>query len=369
MPLWLAQGKDFARRKRLWDMARETNGRELVYGHAGKEFLQAEARTLEQRYRPGDASNLEAEEGEADEAILTQISERCDRWRDMNMSSAALYEEQERELAPEIEQERQLERPEAVSPSLHSVHPHVREFVRTGQLSSQPGSVGAPFVPAFDMFRNTTARGLIDMNQLPRSVLATRDFVTTANLGNYGDMDDYIRPVQWILTNGQKDGRVSIMLLLSPFEANALLGDIAKSEGVVLRLFAPRINQALAPLDHLSLYTVPSGVPAPQGEAAERLLTELVVLSGQLYFSSAAQYQRVCGLLGLGDDVAGHEDSSVSPRESPVKFLRAVVGGMIRCGQGIKKTHVGRILEGGTLENEEFSYIGEIGTSLGMMEL
>ena len=58
-------------------------------------------------------------------------------------------------------------------------------------------------------------------------------------------MDQYLRPVQWILSC--KNNRDQVLVLLSPFEADRLMPDIRASEYVHLHLYAPRTSQRMKP--------------------------------------------------------------------------------------------------------------------------
>jgi len=62
------------------------------------------------------------------------ISERCREFENLDLASSTLQEEQERELAPEIEREREIQRRPPVAPRPHIVHPDICTFVTTGFL-------------------------------------------------------------------------------------------------------------------------------------------------------------------------------------------------------------------------------------------
>ena len=237
MPLWLTQGKNFARHKVLWDLARAENGESLVCGDAGTAFLEDEAQNLETRYRPRDKARDRAPEQVADKVILDQIRQRCELYAGIEVTSSKLQEEQERELAPEIEQERQTERPAAATPAKHSVHADVREFIKTGEIN--PATRDKAFMWAFDVFKKTTASAYLDLDHFPRSLLATRDFETTVTRTKTDGVciDNYLRGVQWVLSDGQKNKKVTTMVILSPYEANELIPEIETSKAVVLHLF------------------------------------------------------------------------------------------------------------------------------------
>lgn len=372
MPLWATQGKTFARNKCLWEAIESEDGKTLVHGNMAKTFLEAESQSLEARYQPGykdHSCTLDVPELPADSAILDQIVQRCALYGEMEPSSAKLLEEQERELAPEIEQERQLERPAPAAPAEHFVHDDVRKFVQNGLINEDTRDDA--FVFAFDILKRTSASAYLDLDLFPRTLLATRDFertvITTGTAGQC--IDSYLRPVQWVLSNAQKYRRQTTFVILSPYEANELIPEIEVSEAVVLHLFSPRTNQALRPLDSLDLYTVPR---VSAQSIPTRIRIELMLFSGQHYFESYNQYADTCEFLCLSHEAtsgcrAVQPDGFIEPdghpssrdpatvfRQSPVGFLKVLMTKVLGLGRGIEKTHLGRILEGVLLSDEDF---------------
>jgi hypothetical protein len=69
MPLWLTQGKAFAKRKALWDRARASEGKDLVDGALAGKFLERESQSLEERYLPRDETDNLDVHSEGDPAI------------------------------------------------------------------------------------------------------------------------------------------------------------------------------------------------------------------------------------------------------------------------------------------------------------
>lgn len=374
MPLWLAQGKTFATTKALWDLFRSENGKSLIEGGRGKDFLEDESLSLEARYHPRDNPSrctLESTDRPVDKSILDQILQRCDLYGGVEVDSTRLHEEQERELAPEVEQERQLERPAPAKPAKHFVHPAVWNFVSTGKINE--GTRSSAFIRAFEMFKRTSASTYLDLDHFPGSLLVTRDFERTVTATEMAGVciDNYIRGVQWVLSNGRKRGTPTTFVIVSPYEANKLIPNIETSRFVTLHLFSPRTNQAFRPLDDLSLYTIPSGssLTVPM-----QLRVELMLFSGQLYFESYEQYVEVCNFLCLAHTttfdkqrVVVQPDGFIDPasqpsnrdvatilEQSPIPFLKCLLARGLRPGRGIERTDLGRILQGALLSKGSF---------------
>lgn len=107
-----------------------------------KQLLEDEAQSIEHRYRPIPNDGMTDSQPRflsdvAESANLSAIRSRCKAFGGIHFKASALQEEQERELAPEIQQERRVERPHPAEAELHCLHPHLLNFVVTGRLPPQ----------------------------------------------------------------------------------------------------------------------------------------------------------------------------------------------------------------------------------------
>lgn len=380
MPLWVTQGTTLAKQKVLWDRLMTVD--ETSYYNSddensatlgsptAQEFLEDEAQSLEARYRPIDRtaiSNTELNQ-EVDQEIMNRIKKRQNQFEGLNFTASTLQEEQERELAPEVEQETQIERPPPATAAQHHVDAAVKMFVRTGVLNRRSNAFRWALA---ETFKHTTAAKHFDINKFPCGLLVTKDYYRTIQpeVGGRPGLDNYQRSVQWVLTDRREDDSISTMIVLSPYEANKLMREIEASKFVVLHLFAPRHNKAFRPLDDLALYTIPQ-LPVSQ-VIPIRLRVELLLFSGQLYFESYTQYVDTCTFLCLAHTAAMggsvvESDGFIDPtshgperdpttilQESPVKFMKAVMTRIRRSCDSIEKTHMGRMLEGVLLDEDE----------------
>jgi hypothetical protein len=369
MPLWAAQGQRFITKSALWDRARVGGGYRMSKDEAEK-FLENESQSLEDRYRPRSATGVTSFIEKGNNKHLDLIVERCEEFNGLEFNSATLQEEQERELSPEIEQERQVQRPARAEPAPHHLHPDVTQFVSLG--NPVRGSKG--YIPAFEALRNTSAAAHLDVSQFPQDLLVTVDFASTIQTGDFGRAyvsDSYQRPVQWILTStGSGESRIKIvkyMMIISPFEAQELLPQIKQSQMVTLHLYAPRLNRGFPTLDGLDLYSVPARPIV--ATLPRNLIVQLNLFAGQLYLSSFKEYVEVCETLGLawkpedgcvvaadGFIVSGKGDGKGNEgfKDSPVKFLQVLMTKIRRNCESIDKTDLGNILEGSVLTREYF---------------
>lgn len=360
IPLWAVQGERFDRQDALWEMH---YGEEEIDSEQAKAFLEKESQTLEERYRPGHSSSIIPEVVSSSTERLQLIRERCLLYSDLNLSSAQLQEEQERELSPEIEREREVQRPPPAKAKKHDLHPDLVSFVATGILAA-----GAAFRPAFEILQHTSAADHLDLSEFPPGLLVTNDFAETVSRSkSHSRMDDYQRPVEWLLTSHDRDSLVvKHMVIVSPFEANKLHSRLQMSKVVMMHIYAPRQNQNHLSLDDLKLYSVPKTVTRLHIPAVLKI--QLNLFAGQLYMSSYDEYRQLCDFLGVlssktprgyvvaadGFIMAMDKPSTTTFTKSPLTCLKRLMSQMRKDGQEIGKTQVGKILDGKLLYPSDF---------------
>ncbi|OHF02115.1 hypothetical protein CORC01_02694 [Colletotrichum orchidophilum] len=346
--LWANQGRRYQRHRALWDESIVVEVTNLTEDHAER-FLEEEAQTLENRYRPGH--QLTADLMDNDDAG-DAITQRLLQFGHLNAQSATFREEQERELSPEVEQEREVQKPPPASPAKHHIHPDLRALVTHGALKKH----SAAFKFAFRSLSDTSAAQHYDVNRLPQRLLVTADFARTIiPLGKSYVSDLFQRSVQWILTVDKDDFRFRAAIIISPFEAQELWPEIQTSTLVSLHLYAPRPNLGFRPLDGLDLYTIPHRLHAQS--LPPRLVTELNLFSGQLYVKSMDDYQDLRKFLALDPEdltACGTGSSQATDRGFLIQFVKVVLMKIRRNCESIDKTHLGRVLNQRILEASDF---------------
>lgn len=369
MALWRAQGLRFERQQEIWSGTHGNGGIPITPLKAAQ-YLEKEAQSLEDRYgtrcrrRAGSSTRTSATKN------VRLIEERCCEFKDLDLDSSTLQEEQERELSPEIEKERQVQRPAAGTPAQHAMHPDLIQFV----IEGIPIIDSEAFIPAFETLRGTSAAIHLDVAQFPRDLLVTADFARTVKTSFISDA--YQRPVQWIITSAGGDEfdneTVRHMVIISPYEAQELMPKIKISKFATLHIYAPRQNQAFPALDTLDLYSV-SARPEPP-ILPRHLIVQLNLFAGQLYLGSFEEYIELCDLLGLAWDktqegvaadgfiLKGGSDGGKSRctfTHSPVKFLKVLMTKIRRNCEGVDKTDMGKILDGRLLLRSDFEELDD----------
>jgi hypothetical protein len=360
IPIWAMQGKRHQTHEALWTAFKEDGALDMSQSQAS-EFLEDEAQSIHARYRPSiREAKLSHEQENTDDPIV----QRCREFESLDHRPSALLEEQERELSPEVEREREVQRAPPVEPLRHNLHPDIRQFVLTGALPDDSPAC----MPALEVLSDTSAAAYLDITKCHSGLLVSVDFARTIKVERRGQShrsDLFQRSPQWILTSSYHLSAdfIQHMLVISPYEAQKLLPLVKGSNHVHLHVYAPRPNLGYRPLDSLDLYTIP-GLTA--SEIPRPLIMELNLFAGQLYFDSFREYTQVCRFLGINQqgktedsprsaDTTDREDEMACQfEEDPVKFFKVHLTKVRRNCESIGKTHMGSVLDYRPLLVEDF---------------
>jgi hypothetical protein len=365
IPHWVEQGLDYKAR----------NAAHLAYealpdiNKLRDGWLRPEAKTLGEMYGWTE-SQRERVEFQTQAFGDSELRARLDAIGVTRIVDARLSEEQEREVNHEVERERQVQRPPKLEPAIHSLHPDVKSFVRTGRLLAS----SKQFKPLSHLLCGVA---LTASGTTPR-LYCTVDFLTTVRVrGPDAGLHDYLRPVHWILSRSSTLSVPKHLVAISPYEANKLLPTIRQSNaGVRLHIYAPRLMQNMKPFSDLRFFSIPL---APHSWCAPvDMRSQLGLWAGQLFIDDRETYKKLCGYLGLYMGCTEGEVEKLRARglihpdgfvkdesrsavgalslfnESPVEKLRELFG-LRRKGMPYLTTHMGRVLNARTLQDEDFA--------------
>lgn len=370
VPLWASQGLSYTKRQKAWlDYSQEGS---VVYRDAEVLFeglKEPESQTLQQLYGFKHPSNNSTTYDSTID-LNSDIGKKCYYFGVKSLHGARIQEEQEREVAQETENEREVDRPEGVDPANHSLAQSITDFVTLGV---EP--VTGTFISAFKTLEGISAEdenGHIVSGWSER-LLVTKDFAQTIVPTNKYKLDDYLRSVKWVLSYTNDTCTVQYLVIISPFEANKLLPLIRNSKYVRLHVYSPRITKDMKSFDNMEFFTISS---ARSSIISRDLVRELNIFSGQLCLHSFDEYNRVCAAyLGLhletvGDGDLVHIDSDggfmrwqrrqqlglyACPfRNNPVNFVRRLLV-CRRKGQDYLVSHMGWLLRKILLEEKDFN--------------
>jgi hypothetical protein len=355
IPHWAEQGVHYLEREAPWQGMLRSSCSDLSTAFINElrtAWLRPEARSLEMMYGPCERDR------DNDAFDIPALRERLQLLGINKLSESNKDEEQERELSHELEMEQEVERPPQYTPAQHSLHRHLRDWVECGVI---PIATSPAFVPLFGTIW-TEREGLFSP-----AVLATADFAKTmAAVALQRGLNDYLRPVNWILSS--RDG--SVIVIISPFEAENLLSSIRKSRFVHLHTYAPRVLKDIESFEGLDFYSIPSVVPGVWKSPSLLVMSQLNLFAGQLYFKEYAHYVELCRFFGVcwdnRSDMKVGNDGFVKPENrdvnlkgsgfttSPTPFLKELTSRRRR-GHSFASTHIGKLLEGRILTEEDFS--------------
>ena len=367
--LWANQGFSFDDRNVAWENYKQG----VISAEAFTQILkEKESHTLNDLY---GARHVDHEHHQGNQVGLKhEIQERYEEFGLNGSDSARVQEEQEREVAQEKEEERQIERPPSATPKAHSLHTDVRSLVSTGITPRESLAI----LPAISCFSQTTLGTFIKIsgrNAFPR-IWVTTDFVgtieeTSGPRSSSTLLDDFLRPVEWILSSTKQPQ----LVLLSPFEANALIDIIRQSEFVTLHTYGARTSRMMRSFEDLRSFMVPHRDMLPP--FPPKVINELNLFAGQLYFQSMDAYEETCTMLGLylkelSEDLGGYSSTigvtgfvrgpearaalglqTAQFSDNPVEFLKKFIG-LRRKGQGFLPTHLGQVLHARELYEMDF---------------
>ena len=358
-PYWAQQGISHNSRYEAWT---SFCSNELTREQLADAWLQPELKSLTDLYAPFQPQNIPDCSSMLDD--YPEIQQHCIDLGVVKLPDAQMEEEQEREVNREIEREREVQEPPRATPATHIIHPDVVTFVKTGNIP--PLHSSSAFHPVFTTLEQSSAvTG--EAHVWSPFVLATTDFRKTVDPAScQGKVDQYLRPVQWVLSGKRNLDRA--LVILSPFEADFLMPDIRASKYVHLHVYTPRTSKYMRPADDLMFYSIP---PVPDNWTPPwDLIDQLNVFAGQLYLSHYESYLRLLRFLGIhrkerlpknvGTAIRHNlitpsvlEEIGNTFTDSPLPSVMMLLA-IRRRGLPFAETHMGRILQGQALSEEDF---------------
>lgn len=161
----------------------------------------------------------------------------------------------------------------------------------------------------------------------------------------------------------------TLVVLISPFEAQALMTIVRLSVVAALHLYKPRTNLGHRPSSDIDCLTVSS--IRTRIDILLELRVQINVFAGALYFRDFQEYTETCKFLGLASepaksgwevdaddfiqrDAQGRKGGESGVRLSPIKFLKVLLMKIRRTGEDIACTDMGKVLEGKLLKPSDF---------------
>ena len=268
------------------------------------------------------------------------VQELLAMWRALgssNLEDATVHEEHEREVAQEVEQEIQIERPPKAKALTHTVDPDLHDFITTGRLENF-----MKFSIVYDRVVKMTSAKLDNGSDPWPHLRVTKDFANTVERPQSGFYDDYLRPVNFVLTC-KREVRPSFLLIISQYEANELFRDIRDPSSCVrLQVYEPRVMKSMMAVD-VGAGSVSRSVEDWQS-LSSGIRRELNLFAGQVYLNSHKDYKK------LSKDLGPRLNPSLEQTRSFVKAWIAIR----RKGQDFLQSHIGQMVSGRVISEEAF---------------
>ncbi|CAF9942696.1 MAG: hypothetical protein ALECFALPRED_009917 [Alectoria fallacina] len=372
-PLYISQGLEYCRRRLAAQRNPDASSQEDQRKAYLKVLEQPERYSLENLYapdqktksRPVDAKGFPEIAGYVEK--LGAMKKGLRNTGDTVQALAHQEVEQEREVQIEVETVREVKKPNHATPIKQPpLHRDVKSFAETGRLVA--GSQA--YQQAFVALRQTAlGRRLGISDSATRSRLfVTQDFSNVVVVQWGKPLDEYSRPVHWILWSTTAD----TALIISDFEADALLPLIRDRRPTSTHLitYAAPVTRAMVAFDTLKLYSVPS-LPA-NWRAPTWLVRDLGIFAGRLYFDFDDQSRAVYQALGLPPPASTTADLEIELTEmdlwselpfgdarsetkqepfstNPLLFMQEWLA-IRRKGQDFSQSMVGELIRGRRLE-------------------
>lgn len=340
-PLRIFQGLSYHHRQhaaqRYFAPEREEGG--ISDSIAADTFIEKEKQSLCDLYAP---SLMKA----TDELSLLKISSQdsssevqtlLHRWKQIDpnaVDSAKVLEEHEREVAHEVEQETEIQRPPPAKPLREMVDARLKTYVQNG--ASQTLKLFRTVDQA--IVRKSSAGRLAGLHLVWPDIRVSDGFYSVVEKPASGFYDDYFRPVNWILTS-KHASPITELLIISQYEANKLMSAIwHPSSAVLLHVYEPRVTRAMSSVD--SRAVIPLSLATQNWlRLSPSLGQQLHLFAGQVYINTYEEYLELR---------RGSPTVMVS-----LAFLKAWIG-IRRRGENFSQTHIGRIVTGWNLQPGDF---------------
>ncbi|TVY49278.1 hypothetical protein LOCC1_G002062 [Lachnellula occidentalis] len=384
-PLYISQGNDFCRRAQ----AALKNAEFLVDEEQRESYLatlrQYEQQTLEQQYgvnqkaKKSDSSTIQFSGDLA--AFDKELKSQRKNFQDSGhaVHGSALQEvEQEREVAFEVENVREVQKPVHFQPfSFPSLHRDLVSFVKTGRMPAD----SAAYEDAFVLLRRTSVgrKHRVSSDGTATKLYVSTEFTKTVKFPTDRSFENFQRQPNWILWSTTS----GIALVIIPEEAELIIPLLFHAKDpptYLLTYVAPVTRKMLQHFNDLKFYSIPN-LPSTW-EAPSWLKVELGLFAGRLYFDYS-EYAALCEFLGVKESAASleevdddfelgppaldgvvEEEVPANPQESkskvfarkPLTFLHEWLA-VRRKGQDFASSPMGQVCQGKPLTSDHTFFI------------
>ncbi|UJR19100.1 hypothetical protein I4U23_022231 [Adineta vaga] len=226
---------------------------------------------------------------EIQHAVLKQLKTYGGKKRRL---AQLLDEEQQREL----EEERQLQRPPSVQPCQPILHEEIKKLSQLNEIIDIESSP-LVFRHVDYAFTSTTLFKNCQPNSWSSNLWISTEFQRVIETKGES-LNPFLRPPRWIIVYQNQN-----LILLSPFEANWLMGQLKFNESSIttLRLLLPRTKRIQSIFVNTPTLTIPPLIGFPNNNflISNDWLIQLFIFNGTLYFENIDEQNAFCQCLSL----------------------------------------------------------------------
>ena len=321
---------------------KETIDLDSLDAEARRAFIENEQQSLHDLYapssvKPQDKSGLLHRSRADTSREVQQLLRAWDSLDHNAATEASVHEEHEREIAHEVEEETQVQRPGSETPAEPLYDKRLDTLLSSGQSLQQFPSVNDAVLSRF------SGRPSNSEPTLWQGIRASTGFLTVIKNNGMGNLDPFLRHVNWVLTSKAAPDTPDLVLI-SQYEANQIYMRTCQEDSKVnLHAYEPRVARSMLPVD-------PD--PMPQALRSAWIWIEYVPLNlryqlhlfaGQLYAGSYIDYLQWRELLESNKTASGPN----------LGFWKEWFV-LRRRGQDFLQSHAGQVVEGRLLMPEDF---------------
>lgn len=282
--LYVAQGIDFCHRTEATSLHGGSLSNSKHRNKLLRTLKQPEHQTLEQMYGHDTATSASTSPGNVSAPQLREFLDKLLRDRDStDADQEGVFEvvevERQREVQNQVEQVRQIQKPPRYAalkfPGLHHA---LLAFAKTGKLDKPA------FVHAFTYLGRSNIGKRHKVHSTDSALFVSREFEKTVDVSGSDIVDNFMRPVEWILWSPKTNTAVVII----PEEAELLIPVIrplGHKSAVHLITYAAPVTKTMGIFNEFRYYNLPD-LPQ-QHDFPDWFRIELGILSGRLYVDSA----------------------------------------------------------------------------------
>ncbi|KAF7562130.1 hypothetical protein G7046_g2016 [Stylonectria norvegica] len=312
-PLFYSQGMDFCRRMQAAldhpNFLADKKEREAFVDT----IKQEEQQTLQKLYEPKlktRAVETQRSSNSSLDGFIRELGSRRKTFQDSGRAvhASTLQEvEQEREVAFEVESVKQVKKPHHYpAHSFPGLNANLESFARSGRIPADSHY----FVHVFHSLSKTALgrKFKVSPKVTESKLFVTGEFERTAKLSVDLTMDNFIRPVNWVLWSPATETAVVII----PEEADALIPMMRNRRKLMqthLLIYSAPITRKMLEFNDLTYYSIPP--LSPQWKAPEWLRLELGIFAGRLYFDWS-EYESTCTLLGIEEGASEEIEAAIA---------------------------------------------------------